>query len=129
MPRDFLDVLGEWEQAKSAAASWTAREKELRSLLFNAAFDNPVEGVNALQLVNGRILKGTYKVTRTVDQDRVEQVAEEIRRISNAVDTEKLFPKKYGLGLKAYYSLPEEVRAVVDRVVSSKLGSPVLELV
>ena len=127
---DFLAALTEWQRVAAEAKRAAAKEMELRKALFQAAFPTPTEGVNKLELSDGRIVKGTHKVNRTVDQAAVAAALEPLRKLGqNDVTPEEVFPVKYDLSMKAVKKLTAEGQLAASKAIVAKPGSPTLEVI
>lgn len=117
----YLEQIDRWHNLTVAISNLQAQEKALRESLFAGTFTAPTEGVNSFPLPDGRVLKGTYKLNRTVDQTGAAALPKKLR--------DAAFKSKLELVLKNYRDLPEEDRKVVDGVITTKPGLPALELV
>ena len=124
---DYMETLSHWETLKGQIKHLQERERELREGLFAGTFPTPEEGTNEYPLPDGRIVKGTYKLNRTLDDELLAdlvkkrkvtaKVAEKIKRITVALD------------LAAYRELTDKQRLAVDEAITTKPGLPTLEVV
>lgn len=122
---DYLQALARWEQLKATLAAVKDEEAALRKALFDATFPNPTEGVNTFALPDGRTIKGTYKITRKVLEEKFKGVLKKMGF------TEKHAPVKVAHTLvKASYDLlSEENRKAFDECLEIKPGAPTFEIV
>ena len=124
---DYFQTLERWFQVSNALKELKAEEIALRVGLFGGTFPKPREGVNKVTLPDGRVLKGTYVINRTLDQkwwlDNYKQVG-----IPKEIKT-KLIAVTYGFHLEVYRELPEQLRKNFDKALIIKPGAPKLELV
>lgn len=122
----FEQVLEKWQAAKDLANKASKMERELRLALFSGAVPTPKEGVNNVELANGRICKFTYKINRTVAQEQVPAVLEQLRQLGHN-DTDKFLKPKYEL-VKRGYDADPAARRVLDEAITSRPGLPTLEV-
>lgn len=123
----FEATLDKWQFAKQQMNFWQTQERELRVALFGGAVPNPKEGVNNVDLADGRICKFDHKVNRTVK----DPVAARAALIAAGVnDVEGLLKTKYELVIGAYKKLDAEspARRILDEYVQTKPGLPSLEV-
>lgn len=123
--RTYEDVLDKWQAARQQAQAWAAIERELRVALFGSAVPTPKEGVNNVELSDGRICKFTHKINRKLT-DPV--AARQAIQDAGVNDVEALVRTKYELVEGAYKKLEGPLRAVLDEYVESKPGLPTLEV-
>lgn len=120
---EYYRTLSQWQELVVSIKHLSDQEKVLREALFKGAFPKPEEGVNTMEMPNGGKLKGTFKLNRTVLQDKV-------REIKIDLDTwNKVFRQKIELNTAAYRTLDEKLRKLVDKALEIKPGLPSLELV
>lgn len=117
----YYQTLERWHQLVATIKTLQDEERALREGIFKGTFADPKEGVNTVALPDGRTLKGTYKLNRTVDQAGVLLLPKKVR--------EAAFKAKFDLSLSAYRTLDEETQKVVDGVLTVSPGMPQLELV
>jgi len=123
--KTFEDTLAEWQAIKTQARQMAEQEKMLRTVLFEAAVKNPKEGVNTLELTDGRILKFTHKLNRKVsDMDRL------VEDLANAGvnDVDQYAVPKRTLSVAAYKSATGPARVVLDKYVTTTPGLCDLEI-
>ena len=127
---EIQNLLAEWEKAKAAvpaAALVISREQDLRKKVIATVFPAPSEGVTKFDLANGWALKATCPVTRTVDDAAFDLLRPKLAELGVIADT--LVKTKLSLETKAYRSLSDVTRALVDEALTIKPGSYTLELV
>ena len=118
---DWLQKLERWAELRESIKHLTDEEKSLREELFTASFPNPKEGTNKVQLADGRILKGHYRIYRKVMPLDYEQLDERLQAAC--------FELKPSLKIKPYRALSLPDMAAADRALYIKAGLPGLELV
>lgn len=123
-PRDFYEVLAEWEEAKRLKAHWTERERVLRHALITSTFTNPREGTNKAPLKDGRILVATHKLKREINPKVFPQVDMELGALGYNRPLSHFLKTTFDLKLTEYREAPEPVRAVLDRMITIKPASP-----
>jgi hypothetical protein len=118
---EYLEALEKWSQLKTTIQNLQDEERALRTALFAGSFPSPVEGTNKLELPDGRVLKGTHKLNRTLlptwDKKLPPDLAEMVVRT------------KFELNTTAYRNLPEKLQKQVDEVLVAKPGMCQLEIV
>jgi len=125
---EFEAKLREWHELKAQAAAATKREQEMRRELFAEAFPDPTEGSkhNKLEIGDGFILQGDYKINRTLDKAALSELAkaEETAAIVDA--TVNYEPK---LDTRAFKALLPDAKAAISEMVVEKPGTPSLTIV
>lgn len=120
--------LNEWWEITQRLEVDKLRETELRKDLFGMAFPDPTEGSvkNKVNLSDGYILQGDYKINRTLDQAV-------ISTLSKGDNTRPLVDTviKYNpaLILPAWKKLSDVDRALLADMVTEKPGTPALSIV
>lgn len=122
---DRNTALNEWAKKVVALASLKKEEMDLRKKLFGAFFEDPDEGVNDFDLGNDWVLKGTHKITRTVDEAALAPI---LKKMPKTVQ-EKLIVQKPSLVKKIYDKLTDKNRKVFDLALIIKPGAPTLAIV
>lgn len=102
-----------------------AQEMELRKVFVADAFDTSKEGAQTIDLDEGWQIKMNQPFTRSLDQAKMPEVLKALKKMK-ADDAVKV---KYELAITAYRLLSTEQRKVIDEVLTTKPGSPSLELV
>ena len=122
---NYFQMLSEWKELKSNLETMKGREMQLRKLLFEGAFPAPKEGVNRVTLVDGTVVKGTYKLNRKIDPEKWGGLASKLdqQTLSNITKV------KTELVVGAFNKLPEETKKVVEGALIIKPGAPELEVI
>jgi len=121
------DTLNEWFLAQEELAKIKDREMALRKRIARTYFPNPVEGTNTAPLSEGWVMKLTHKIDRKLDIPVLTNLADEFLKAELPLGM--LVKNKPELDLKAYRALPDEKRAMFERAMTIKPGSPSLEIV
>ena len=90
MTEEQLKLLEAWRLAKEAVDSVKkviSKEQELRKKVFDAFYPEPKEGTNTVDLAEGWVLKGVYKLDRKIDEAALPAVAEQLRAMGINADT------------------------------------------
>lgn len=122
---NYFKVLGQWQDTKAELESLKRKEAQLRKILFQGAFPNPVEGVNTITLVDGTIIKGTHKITRNIDEAALPAI---LGQLPEAVRG-NLVAYKPSLSVAVYRKLTAEERKTFDQALIIKPGTPTLEVI
>jgi len=117
---DYYATLARWQELKLAITKLQEEERALRDGLFTGTFPKPTEGVNKSMLPDGREVKGTYKLNRTVLQDAVPALPATLRKM--------VFKTTYELKLAEYRKLDKASQKTVDKALTVKPGLPTLEI-
>lgn len=127
--KTFEELLDEWIKVKREAKRLSDLEMTMRNALFKAAFPNPKEGANKIELVDGRRLTATHKINRSVDDAAVKAVMEEMRQVGdNEIVPEDVFVFKADLRVGPYKKLKPKLQKIAAKAVTEKPGSPTLEV-
>ena len=116
----------EWHTIKEQLAALTAQEKELRLSIFEEAFPNPTEGSkeNKLDVGDGFILQGDYKIGRRID----ETVLASVRSVVAPEVFDKVIEYKPKLKKAAFMSLTGDDALEFSKCIVEKPGTPSLEI-
>ena len=117
--------LEQWRAAARELELVRDNEMRLRKELVAECFPNMVEGVSYLDLMSGWKLKVNQPFTRSLDQDKAPEVLKALKKIK-ADGAVKI---KYDLSVAVYRTLDGQARALVDDILTTKPGSPSLEVV
>lgn len=120
-----MQTLEYWLQLRTALAEMQAQEKDLRVKLFHGTFPQPKEGVNDWPLPDGRTIKGTHKINRSVITKEWDALSAARRK--KLLDTGALILKP-SLVLSGYRALEGEPLTLVETVLEIKPGLPDLEI-
>lgn len=125
----YYVLLRQWQDVSQAVKELTQQERALREQLFAGTFPSPEEGVNKYELPDGRVVKGTYKLTRKLDVEKLEAAVNDTS--VSAEVAQKVVRIKYELDLKAFKDLPDIARNAleVQQIVTTAPALPTLEIV
>jgi len=115
-----------WRKCALELSRLKEEEMCLRKEIFAAAFIAATEGANKLVLQGGWELKATVPYTRTLDQTKVAELLKELKK---AKAPSSLIKTKYELSVTDYKKLDDEIRSLVDSILTTKPGTPALELI
>lgn len=116
-----------WHETKQQMAALSAKEIDMRKEIFAEAFPEPTEGSsgNKLEIGDGFILQGDYKITRTLDEAAYHALLKtEAAPVVNGVT--ELKPK---LDLRRYKALLPDARLAIAEMILEKPGTPALSIV
>lgn len=113
-----------WRKTTQDLASVKALEMKLRKELFKENFQAPAEGVNSIELQDGWQLKVNVPYTRSLDQDKAPGLLKALKK--TAPD---LIKTKYELSAAEYRKLDEATLTLVDAALTTKPGTPSMELI
>jgi len=119
--------MDEWFTTTKQLEALKARELELRKKIFNYNFTQPTEGVNSVPLSAGWVLKGEYRINRTVDAPLLANHLADFRKKKIPVDA--LIRYKPEVVTAEYRKLDEKQRKEFDAVLKISEGTPGLEIV
>lgn len=119
--------LNKWYKLHEELEDIKNQELMLRRKIFGAYFTNPKEGVNNVPLSEGWILKGEYKINRSVDVASLTTHSAELR-VHN-IPLDDLIKYKPEVVIAEYRKLNPEERLMFDSVLVIKVGTPGLEIV
>lgn len=132
-----------WQEAKDAADSWRGIESTLRKKVVERhtdITDADAEGTETVELPMGKVLKIKRTLTRSLD-DKVpadsntgkspldialERIEREVKDGETIAD--RLVSFKPSLSKSEYDKAPNEVRAIIDTVITVKPGSTSIEI-
>lgn len=125
--KTLVKKLEEWHTLKAQAAVLNEQEKELRIEIFNMAFPNPEEGskYNKLDLADGYMLQGDYKINRRID----EAALGEVQKQMDPVMFNRAFRFKPELNKSGFKDLTEEQRSIASIAIIATPGTPALDIV
>lgn len=123
---DYERLFAEWLSSQKQLRAVQAKEILLRKQLFGYFFPTPREGVNNFPRAEG-MLKGDYKINRTIDRAALNQRLKEFREAELPMD--KLVDYVPTLKIRPYRALNEEQRFLFDEVLDIKPGSPSMRFI
>lgn len=125
--KPFINKLNEWNTLRAQITELEAKEIELRKELFATAFPNPEEGskYNKLDLPNGYMLQGDYKINRRVDEAALDTVRKEMDPIAFG----RTFRFKPELSKSGFKDLTDEQKRIASQAIIAAPGTPSLAIV
>lgn len=126
----FEDYVDEWMKLAEISKALVAKEMEMRRQIA-AVFLNPTEGTNTKELADGRKLKYTHKISRSIDESQISLARSEFELANERpVDFDDLLKVKHELVTSAFRKLEAGSAAekAVARMVTSKVSAPTLEV-
>lgn len=135
-PDDMESYLDGWQTLVKAQALLRVEEMEQRKKLFAFFFPNPKEGTNTVVLPDGRKVKGSFKITRGIDDQQVSLARAEYQLVNNRpVEFDDLLRVKYDLSTTEFRKIqpkpgeePSAAYLAASRMIIAKPGSPSLEI-
>lgn len=124
---NFISALSKLEVLNQQIAALKEEELALRKEIFEACFENPVEGTNSFNLNGGYVVKFTHKINRTLDMAALPTVRELLTEAN--VNVDDLIRMKPELSVTTYKKLPDSARQIMDMAITSKPGTPSYEIV
>lgn len=119
------EKLEQWRAAALELELAKTLEMRLRKELTAECFPNLLEGTNSIELQAGWVLKMNQPFTRTLDQAKAPEVLKALKKLK----ADGAVKVKYDLSVTVYRTLEGQARALVDDILTTKPGSPSLELV
>lgn len=129
MSHPYYEMLAEWQHAAIEAKKWQNLEKQLRDRIFSSTFQEPQEGVNKYTLPDGRMIKGTHKLYRKLDEAAYPSIREALINSFQIDPEDTIIKRKPEIATGPYKELPDEIRTVLDDAIIAKPGSPTIEIV
>lgn len=120
------EELSQWFKLQQELKAVKASEMLLRQSIFARMFPTPVEGTNNAPLADGWVLKGGYVINREVDAAALQVMREEFTKVG--INSDMLVEWKPSLKVGIYKELTAEQRALFDRCLVIKPGSPALKI-
>lgn len=118
------DKLKAWRQAQELLSNIKTIEMELRKEILSDYFTETKTGTNKCDVAGGQLVY-TKKYTTSVDEKVFDEVAKQAALLG--VDIGSVFKVTHDLNKREYKKLNEEQRSVIDKTLTTKLSSPVLE--
>jgi len=129
--RDTL--ISKWLEAQAASKAAVETERLLRVQVMQSFFPEkqPDEGTVNEELGNGYKLKFVFKQNITLNKDKVEDALSEIERLGEdgKFIAGRLIKFKPELSLTEYKQLEPKMKKIIDKVITSKPGSPTIEFI
>lgn len=123
----LIKKLATWHALKAQAAELALQEVELRKEIFGDAFPAPEEGskYNKLDLPDGYMLQGDYKINRKID----EAALGEVQKQMDAVMFNRAIRFKPELNKSGFKDIPEDQRKLLNAAIIATPGTPSLDIV
>ncbi len=123
----LIKKLAAWHDLKAQAAELTLQEVALRKEIFSDAFPTPEEGskYNKLDLPDGYMLQGDYKINRKID----EAALGEVQRQMEPVMFNRAFRFKPELNKSGFKDLTDEQKKIASLAIIATPGTPALDIV
>lgn len=129
-PQDLL----RWNYLTDILPGLKEEEMALRRRLFKFAVPIPKEGTNVadesiaarLGVANGFVIKGAYKLDRSVEDAVFQNLKPALR--NRGISPDLLVNYKPSLAVTVYRQLTEEDRTFFDQCITTKPGAPTLEI-
>lgn len=115
-----------WYKVQEELSNLKIVEMDLRKKIFAGKFKDPKEGTNTVDLSEGWVLKGQYKIDRKVDEALLVTLTPLLKE--NKIPVKDLVNYKPELNLRNYRTLNEEEMKIFDQVLVIKPGAPALEI-
>lgn len=125
------EMLLEQQQAAKLAKQYSERDKELRAMIYGMAFAGLEDGkTHNSPLGNGYVLKGKRPVNYKVDADKADAALDELSALGNegSFVADRIVKWEPKLSVSEYGKLTPAQRAIIDRVVTTTPGLPVIEI-
>lgn len=119
-----------WLKARKDLNTARLAELNMRNLIVGNEFPSGVpEGTNTIELGNGYKLKATGVLNYSLDKDAVESALDAIEATSpeGKFIAERLVGWTPQLSVAEYRTLPPNIKALIDRVLTIKPGQSQLE--
>ena len=128
------EMIQDWLKAKEELEQSKEREMQLRKAVLKENFDfeeDDREGTQNVELGLGYKLKAVFTLRRTLDKEGIQVILDKMESDSpeGTLLAERLVNWKPELVKREYDALPTKFKKMVDRVVSSKPGTPSLSLI
>lgn len=121
-------LLDAWKQAKEQLDFWKKLEGQYREDLVTALFKDAPIGTNNHELPTGETLSCVKKLNYKLDPDTTPIAQQSIYGIIGPDLARRLVKWKPELSLSEYKKLPDNARAIIDKVLTITPATPSLEL-
>lgn len=119
-----LQLLEAWRLSKLNLDTAKAEELRARNALFAHAFPNAKIGTNRCDVRDGWKLKGTLPLNYKLDAAQMPAILDELKKLGKS----EVIKIDYELSLKEYKAAPAEVQKLLVPALTTKPGTPSLEL-
>lgn len=121
-----FELLGQWFQQKGELTKLRASEMLCRKELAAHFFPMPNEGTNKVPIPANHELVLSHSIIREIDEPLLNALGREL--YEQGVPMDLLIVYKPSLKLAEYRKLNDAQRALFDQIITSKEGSPTLEI-
>lgn len=116
-------------ELKTIAETEMAMRKAIAESVKEALGDKLKEGVNRFDMADGRKLKFSYDLTRTIDESQIDVARQEYSKVNDApVTFDELLRVKYELAKKEWNKLGAGGKAAVSAMITTKPAAPTMEI-
>jgi hypothetical protein len=119
--------LNKWYTTQAELKALKISEMLLRQKIFKFYFPVPAEGTNTAPLAEGWVLKGTYPITREIDDGALGAMKQTLA--DAGIRADDLVKYKASLVAAEYKTLTAEQTQLFDQCLIIKPGSPALGIV
>lgn len=125
---NYYELLEKWEESKRNKRAWEAEERRLRDMVVEGAFGKELkEGANKFTMADGRVVKVTGKVNRSIDSAQLTALTPKLLELG--VNVEELVRFKPELKVGPFRKLSGQGGDIFRSIVTEKPGSPEVEIV
>lgn len=121
-------LVAEWATADLALDTAKKREKDLREQVVEALFADAPIGTNNHELPTGDTLACMKKLNYKLDAETTANAQTAVAFLIGHELTKRLVKWKPELSLSEYKKLPDNARAIIDKVLTITPATPSLEL-
>lgn len=121
-------LVAEWIEASEALDIYKKREKDLREQVVEALFKDAPIGTNDHELPTGDTLSCVKKLNYKLDPDTTPIAQQSMYGIVGPELARRLVKWKPELSVSEYKKLPDNARAIIDKVLTITPATPTLEL-
>lgn len=130
-PKTFEEYVTAWDQIGEVMRTLKDLEMDMRKRITAHAFPTPTEGTNTATLADGRKLKLSHKITRSVDEAAIQTARQAYELVNDRpVPFDELLKVKYDLATTPFRKLEVGSAAylAVAHMITAKPGAPALEV-
>lgn len=127
---NLAPLVQQWQEAKEALAAWQRRERDLRAEIIGATTDGTVDsGVENVPFGPNHRIAITHRLIYKLDDGpALDAALEDVSRSMGDTIAERLVKFKPELSVSEYKKLDPDVQKRFNRVITTKPGSPSLEI-
>lgn len=116
-------------QLKEIAETELVMRKAIAESIKAALGDNVKEGVNRFDMVDGRTIKFTNAITRTVETAEIANARKNFSLLNDVpVEFDKLLRVKYELEKKEWNKLGDAAKKAISNMITAKPAAPTMEI-